>query len=92
MRFCLDGERSEARIRVELENRGLKGGEYVLTAYVNWLMGAHSNDAARLCCRVQDGALLAEGACPGAAYLAARHPRAEGGAERGAAIRSVSSE
>lgn len=77
-----DSESDSLQFLVRISNIGDRQRLIDVTAYVDWLMGADSSDCARMRCRGENGALFAEGAIPGTAYLAA-DGNAEAGPERG---------
>jgi len=64
-------ERAEAQIDVTIENRSLRGEDFMLEACVHWLMGTDARDAVALNVWHDEGACLATGAMAGAGWLAA---------------------
>ena len=70
VRFAMNGDRPEIHLCVSLENRAMRGDGLRLVAFVDWLMGADSRDAAYLNAWSADGACLAAGVAPGVGWMA----------------------
>ena len=58
------------RFMLTVENLDASPREIALTAFMDWLMGEDSSDAARIRAWNRNGALFAAGGIPGAAYMA----------------------
>lgn len=69
--FCMNGEKPEMLIRVELENHGLEEEKYLLIGFVDWLMGTDWQDAAWLTAWNDGSACFASGTAEGTGYFAA---------------------
>ena len=77
----VDGERPGLRLLATLRNTSRQPVRQVVTAYVDWAMGAESADMRFTRAWAREGVCVATGGMPGACFLACSKP-AEAGADR----------